>query len=122
MVTSDPMNMLKQLEEKEMNDRHICDVFHAAATFKKWKDWKNADQSLECKWHILKQCFEECHILSHCEVEMDNELSYLKEELEVEMEGILSFAMKKDHHCTRSCQDCKGFSEFLYHRHEGKKI
>jgi hypothetical protein len=95
MKTSDLLKMLSQQEEKERNRQRICHAFHTATTYEKWKEGKTDDEMLECLWHVVKQSFEESHKLFLHDTEMDNQLIEIKEEFDLEMEGIWSYAMKQ---------------------------
>jgi hypothetical protein len=95
MVTSDLLKLLAQREKDERKHKDICKQFHDATSFKEWKKGKSTEESLQCMWHILKDFSQETQILSRHEAEMDNELIEMKDEINLEMEGIWSYALKE---------------------------
>jgi hypothetical protein len=95
MVTSDLQKLLVQQEKDEKKHKEICNDFFAATSFKEWSKGKSTEESLQCMWHILKQSSREAQTLARHEAETENELIEMKEELEVEIDGIWSFAMKE---------------------------
>ena len=95
MVTSDLLKLLAQREKDERKHKDICKQFHDATSFKEWKKGKSTEESLQCMWHILKDFSQETQILSRHEAEMDNELIEMKDEINLEMEGIWSYVLKE---------------------------
>jgi hypothetical protein len=95
MVTSDLLKLLAQQEKDEKKQKDICNDFHAATSFKEWKKGKSTEESLHCMWYILKQLSRDSQILSRHEAEMDNELTEIKDDFNLDIEGIWSYALKE---------------------------